>query len=160
VQCYRRLIEREFIQRKTHPAPHELATLLKRHIFGVDMDEDACSVAEFSLYLTLLDYVKASGLEEASALQTAQPSKTKHLLFRLLQSSAIRDQVPLGRWQPAVEKADSRKTGGTRRTRDEVDESERGGKCPSATILSRKLSLGAAANSWLLMASAGCCFPR
>lgn len=62
VQCYRRLIEREFIQRKQKPAPRELATLLKRHIFGVDMDEDACSVAEFSLYLTLLDYVEPADL--------------------------------------------------------------------------------------------------
>jgi hypothetical protein len=62
VQCYRRLIEREFINRKKKPAPHELATLLKRHIFGVDMDEDACSVAEFSLYLTLLDYVEPADL--------------------------------------------------------------------------------------------------
>ncbi len=62
VQCYRRLIERELIQRKKKPAPHELATLLKRHIFGVDMDEDACSVAEFSLYLTLLDYVEPADL--------------------------------------------------------------------------------------------------
>ncbi|HXP62209.1 MAG TPA: N-6 DNA methylase, partial [Dongiaceae bacterium] len=64
VQCYRRLIEREFIQRRRNPAPHELATLLKRHIFGVDMDEDACSVAEFSLYLTLLDYVKPADLKK------------------------------------------------------------------------------------------------
>ena len=64
VQCYRRLIEREFIHRKKKPAPHELATLLKRHIFGVDMDEDACSVAEFSLYLTLLDYVEPADLLE------------------------------------------------------------------------------------------------
>lgn len=62
VQCYRRLIEREFIHRKRKPAPNELATLLKRHIFGVDMDEDACSVAEFSLYLTLLDYVEPTDL--------------------------------------------------------------------------------------------------
>jgi hypothetical protein len=64
VQSYRRLIEREFIQRKRNRAPHELATLLKRHIFGVDMDEDACSVAEFSLYLTLLDYVKPADLKK------------------------------------------------------------------------------------------------
>src|ERR1017187_827796 len=48
VQCYRRLIEREFVSRRKKPAPQELSTLLKRHIFGVDMDEDACSVAEFS----------------------------------------------------------------------------------------------------------------
>ena len=62
VQCYRRLIEREFIHRGKKPAPAELATMLKSHIFGVDMDEDACSVAEFSLYLTLLDYVEPSDL--------------------------------------------------------------------------------------------------
>jgi len=62
VQCYRRLIEREFIHPKRKPAPHELSTLLKRHIFGVDMDKDACSVAEFSLYLTLLDYVDPADL--------------------------------------------------------------------------------------------------
>ncbi|MCI0538988.1 MAG: SAM-dependent methyltransferase [Verrucomicrobiales bacterium] len=62
VQCYRRLIEREFTHRKKKAAPRELATLLKRHIFGVDMDENACSVAEFSLYLTLLDYVEPADL--------------------------------------------------------------------------------------------------
>ncbi len=62
VQCYRRLIEREFVHRRKKPAPHELATLLKRHIFGVDVDENACSVAEFSLYLTLLDYVEPADL--------------------------------------------------------------------------------------------------
>lgn len=57
VQCYRRLIERTFPWRGKKPTPSELASLLKRHIFGVDMDDDACSVTEFSLYLTLLDYV-------------------------------------------------------------------------------------------------------
>ena len=62
VQCYRRLVEREFISRRMRPTPHELATLLQRHIFGLDMDEDACSVAEFSLYLTLLDYVEPADL--------------------------------------------------------------------------------------------------
>lgn len=64
VQCYRRLIEREFLSRKKRPTPQELATLLRRHIFGVDMDEDACSVAEFSLYLTLLEYVEPADLLE------------------------------------------------------------------------------------------------
>lgn len=64
VQCYRRLIEREFVSRRKKPAPQELSTLLKRHIFGVDMDEDACSVAEFSLYLTLLEYVEPADLLE------------------------------------------------------------------------------------------------
>jgi hypothetical protein len=62
VQCYRRLIEREFISRRKKATPRDLATLLKRHIFGVDVDENACSVAEFSLYLTLLEYVEPSDL--------------------------------------------------------------------------------------------------
>jgi len=62
VQCYRRLIERTFPRPKKKPTPAELASLLKRHIFGVDMDDDACSVTEFSLYLTLLDYVQPSDL--------------------------------------------------------------------------------------------------
>ena len=57
VQCYRRLIEREFPAGKMKPAPLELKRLLETHIFGVDLDPDACSVAEFSLVLTLLDYV-------------------------------------------------------------------------------------------------------
>ena len=57
VQCYRRLIEREFPAGKKKPTPQELKHLLKTHIFGVDLDPDACSVAEFSLVLTLLDYV-------------------------------------------------------------------------------------------------------
>lgn len=62
VQCFRKLIERTFPRSKKKPQPAELASLLKRHIFGVDMDEDACSVTEFSLYLTLLDYVQPSDL--------------------------------------------------------------------------------------------------
>ena len=61
MQCYRKLIERTFAPRKK-PTPADLASLLKRHIFGVDMDDDACSVTEFSLYLTLLDYVQPSDL--------------------------------------------------------------------------------------------------
>lgn len=61
VQCYRKLIERTFTPRKKR-TPADLASLLKRHIFGVDMDDAACSVTEFSLYLTLLDYVQPSDL--------------------------------------------------------------------------------------------------
>src|SRR6185437_6479346 len=57
VQCYRKLIEcrRQAIGRKLSPA--QLDGLLTRHIFGVDIDEDACQIAELSLSLTLLDYV-------------------------------------------------------------------------------------------------------
>ena len=62
VQCYRRLIEREFPDGKKKPTPHELKRLLETHIFGVDLDPDACAVAEFSLVLTLLDYVEPPDL--------------------------------------------------------------------------------------------------
>jgi hypothetical protein len=63
-QCYRRLIEKEFPPTAcTRPRPAELRDLLTRHIFGVDVDQDACSVTELSLILTLLDYVHPPDLE-------------------------------------------------------------------------------------------------
>jgi hypothetical protein len=58
VQCYRKLIERRLAkspQKQLRPA--ELGSLLTRHIFGIDLDEDACQIAELSLSLTLLEYV-------------------------------------------------------------------------------------------------------
>ncbi len=66
VQCYRRLIEKEFPpppHGETKPSPRQLRELLEQHIFGVDRDADACSVAELSLTLTLLDYVDPPDLE-------------------------------------------------------------------------------------------------
>lgn len=57
VQSYRRLIEREFPNTKKKPTPLQLRELLEAQIFGVDADDDACSVTELSLILTLLDYV-------------------------------------------------------------------------------------------------------
>jgi hypothetical protein len=63
VQCYRRLVEREFLAKRTKPTPHQLKSLLESSIFGADYDADACSVTELSLVLTLLDYVKPPDLE-------------------------------------------------------------------------------------------------
>jgi methylase of polypeptide subunit release factors len=63
VQCYRRLIEREFPPGTT-PQPAALRELLVKHIYGVDIEEDACNVAELSLILTLLDYVEPPDLED------------------------------------------------------------------------------------------------
>lgn len=62
VQCYRRLIEREF-PGGTKAKPGELRELLQESIFGIDLDPDACSVAELSLVLTLLDYIDPPDLE-------------------------------------------------------------------------------------------------
>ncbi|MEO8616427.1 MAG: N-6 DNA methylase [Luteolibacter sp.] len=62
VQCFRRLIEREF-PNGSKPKPGQLRELLQESIFGIDLDPDACSVAELSLVLTLLDYVDPPDLE-------------------------------------------------------------------------------------------------
>jgi hypothetical protein len=58
VQCYRKLIERRLAERpQKQLRPAELGSLLTRHIFGIDLDEDACQIAELSLSLTLLEYI-------------------------------------------------------------------------------------------------------
>lgn len=66
VQCYRKLTERrrQEIGRRLRPA--ELGALLRNHIFGVDVDEDACQIAELSLVLTLLDYIDPPDLTETN----------------------------------------------------------------------------------------------
>ncbi|MFH1919064.1 MAG: N-6 DNA methylase [Planctomycetota bacterium] len=70
VQCYRRMIERAFPpSADSRPRPAELRELLTRHVFGVDVDEDACSVTELSLILTLLDYVHPPDLENLPQFQ-------------------------------------------------------------------------------------------
>ncbi|MEA3323421.1 MAG: N-6 DNA methylase, partial [Patescibacteria group bacterium] len=70
VQCYRRLIERE---QAKNPAkrlqPSELRYLMTNHIYGMDVDKDACGVTELSLILTLLDYVDPPDLEKLPALR-------------------------------------------------------------------------------------------
>ncbi|MBC8459851.1 MAG: N-6 DNA methylase, partial [Deltaproteobacteria bacterium] len=63
VQAFRRLIEKEFPLSSQHPSPTDLRELLETHFFGIDTDEDACSVAKLSLILTLLDYVHPPDLE-------------------------------------------------------------------------------------------------
>ncbi len=69
VQCYRRLIEKEFLMKQQQPRPVELRELLQRSIFGVDRDADACSVAELSLILTLLDYCDPPDLENGTSFK-------------------------------------------------------------------------------------------
>ena len=66
VQCYRRLIERELKQCTDNKNlnPSELRRLLTSHIFGIDIDEDACNITELSLILALLDYIDPPDLEK------------------------------------------------------------------------------------------------
>lgn len=62
VQCYRRLVEKEFPP-GSQPKPAQLRDLMMGSIFGVDAESDACNVTELSLILTLLDYVDPPDLE-------------------------------------------------------------------------------------------------
>jgi len=66
VQCYRKLVERRRRELGRRLRPTELGALLRNHVFGVDVDEDACQIAELSLALTLLDYVDPPDLTETT----------------------------------------------------------------------------------------------
>jgi methylase of polypeptide subunit release factors len=59
VQCYRKRVEDRWrdAPEQTQLRPTELRELLVKNIFGLDVDGEACRVAELSLILTLLDYV-------------------------------------------------------------------------------------------------------
>ncbi|MCK5541498.1 MAG: N-6 DNA methylase [Desulfobacterales bacterium] len=83
VQCYRRLIERELSKSgRLRLKLAELKSLLVDHIFGVDIDEDACGVTELSLVLTLLDYVDPPDLEEAGYQHFKLPAlRDKNIFF-------------------------------------------------------------------------------
>ncbi|MBN1124649.1 MAG: N-6 DNA methylase [Sedimentisphaerales bacterium] len=63
VQCYRRLIEKEIHHLNTKKISLiRLRELLTKNIFGLEVDEDACNVAELSLLMTLLDYAEPPDL--------------------------------------------------------------------------------------------------
>jgi len=68
VGAYRRMIERERWERADNPLDlSELRGILTRNIFGIERNRDACHVAAFSLYLTLLDYVSPRDLTRVAA---------------------------------------------------------------------------------------------
>ena len=56
VQAYRNLIRKKLKQQqKPRLTGKELSSLLTKHIFGIDKNQDACRVAQLGLLLTLLD---------------------------------------------------------------------------------------------------------
>ncbi|HUT44195.1 MAG TPA: N-6 DNA methylase, partial [Desulfobacterales bacterium] len=63
VLVYRRLIEKEMIRIGRKLKPKELLDILQKSIFGVEREQDACYVAEFSLILTLLHYLESRDLK-------------------------------------------------------------------------------------------------
>lgn len=64
VGAYRRIIENELTRHSgCSLAADRLRHILLTCIFGIEKNLDACHVAAFSLYLTLLDYIDAETLE-------------------------------------------------------------------------------------------------
>ncbi|HEX8580526.1 MAG TPA: N-6 DNA methylase [Allosphingosinicella sp.] len=62
VSAYRRLIEKELPPGKRHLDHSKLAEILRGSIFAIERHPDACHVAAFSLYLTMLDYIDPAEL--------------------------------------------------------------------------------------------------
>lgn len=68
VGAYRRIVERALAARPGRSLTlDELRGLLERNVFGIERNLDACHVAAFSLYLTMLDYVAPRDLRRIAA---------------------------------------------------------------------------------------------
>jgi hypothetical protein len=82
VQCYRRLVEREQAKNPGKQLqPSELRYLMTNHIYGMDVDEDACGITELSLILTLLDYVDPPDLEKPGYKKFKLPALRNRNIF-------------------------------------------------------------------------------
>ena len=79
VLAYRRLVELELSQSSNRELkPTKLRQILCESLYGVERNKDACYVAEFSLILTLLNYVEPPDLH-----------KNKHFKFPRLHNTQI-----------------------------------------------------------------------
>lgn len=94
VQAYRRLIEQAIRTNDGQsPRPAELRSMLVDHLFGIDTDVDACQIAELSLVLTLLDYVKPPDLESPQVRRFRLPSLRGQNIFHQTAFSNLPDSV-------------------------------------------------------------------
>ncbi|WP_456474627.1 HsdM family class I SAM-dependent methyltransferase [Candidatus Pyrohabitans sp.] len=63
VEAYKRLIERwKRVNGKDNVDFSTLVDIIKKNIFGVDINEEAIRIAAFSLYLTMLDYLEPKSI--------------------------------------------------------------------------------------------------
>lgn len=62
VLAYRRLIEKAITRLDRRLRPEELCEILTHSIYGVEREEDACYVTEFSLILMLMHYIEPRDL--------------------------------------------------------------------------------------------------
>lgn len=58
VRAYQQLVEAWKQQHESNPSASELGTILTQSIFGVDIVPEAIQIAAFSLYLSMLDFLK------------------------------------------------------------------------------------------------------
>ncbi len=63
VESLRKLIEKKKLDIKRELSTTELNELVQKSIFGIDLDENAIDISIFSIYLTILDYIKPSDME-------------------------------------------------------------------------------------------------
>lgn len=64
VTAFRRIIESTLATGEHYLPVAELRRILSSCIYGIELEPDACHVASFSLYLTMLDYAAPSELEK------------------------------------------------------------------------------------------------
>ncbi|EKS9883926.1 N-6 DNA methylase [Burkholderia pyrrocinia] len=72
VGAYRRILEHAWGDGSTALSLDRVRNLLTQNIFGVERNVDACHVAAFSLYLTMLDYVNPRDLDMVAANRDSQ----------------------------------------------------------------------------------------
>ncbi len=95
VQSYRRLIEQAIRTNEGQPPrPAELRSLLTEHFFGIDTHIGACQIAELSLVLTLLDYVKPPDLESPQVRRFRLPSLRGQNIFHQTAFSDLPASAP------------------------------------------------------------------
>lgn len=66
VGAYRRILENARASTSTTMSLETVRGLLTRNIFGIERNADACHIAAFSLYLTMLDYVNPRDLSRVA----------------------------------------------------------------------------------------------
>ncbi len=64
VRAYQRLVAAWEQQRGEPPNVHQLGEILRRRVFGVDIDSSAVRIAAFNLYLAMLDYLDDEAIHD------------------------------------------------------------------------------------------------
>ena len=88
VQTFKKILN---TQQEKKLSIDDKANILKKQIFGVDIDANALQITAFSLYLTLLDGINKDEIQEQIKKQT--PILPSLIGSNLLQKNAITDEI-------------------------------------------------------------------